>query len=155
MSQQKYTPKVKYDDQNRRIGSITGILLDDTNIKISRRGGLTRNRMPSPDMWEMKQLKGGQALHLIDGLNKPRNLEDEEDDEEDDLAEEYAELELNEEEAPFLKGQTTKAGMCLDPIKISNVPDGALQQAAMKQQSLAKDRRVTGFSAYQHLKPPR
>ena len=50
-----------------------------------------------------------------------------------ELSQEYAELELNEEEAPFLKGQTTKAGMCLEPIKISRIPDGALQQAAMKQ----------------------
>lgn len=48
------------------------------------------------------------------------------------MNEEYTELELNEDEAPFLKGQTTKAGMCLSPIRISNLPDGSLQQAAMK-----------------------
>ena len=44
----------------------------------------------------------------------------------EDLNEEYAELELNAEEAPFLRGQTTKAGMCLEPIKISRIPDGVL-----------------------------
>jgi ATP-dependent RNA helicase DHX8/PRP22 len=55
-------------------------------------------------------------------------VEDLKDNQEDpeDMDEEYEELELNEEEAPFLKGQTTKAGMCLDPIKISNIPDGSL-----------------------------
>ena len=42
------------------------------------------------------------------------------------MNEEYTELELNEDEAPFLKGQTTKAGMCLSPIRISNLPDGSL-----------------------------
>ena len=75
--------------------------------------------MASPDMWEMKQLKGGQALHLVEEFQGVQP-------EEEDLNEEYEELELNEEEAPFLKGQTTKAGMCLDPIKISNLPDGSL-----------------------------
>lgn len=43
----------------RRIGGLTGVLLDDSKIKIGKRGGVSRNRMPSPDMWEMKQLKGG------------------------------------------------------------------------------------------------
>ena len=44
----------------------------------------------------------------------------------DGLNEEYTELELNEDEAPFLKGQTTKAGMCLQPIKVSNLAEGSL-----------------------------
>jgi hypothetical protein len=30
--------------------------------------------MSSPDIWEMKQLKGGQALHLVDEFNKPQKL---------------------------------------------------------------------------------
>ena len=36
-----------------------------------------------------------------------------------ELDEEQADIELNEEAPPFLKGQTTKAGLCLSPIKIS------------------------------------
>lgn len=115
----------KFDAQGRRIGPLTGILLEDTNIKISKRGGLSRARMPSPDMWEMKQLKGGQALHLVSDLNqdKLRRIDGEDSDPEE-LKEEYAELVLNEDEAPFLRGQTAKAGMCLEPIKISRIPDG-------------------------------
>ena len=31
--------------------------------------------------------------------------------------------------------------MCLEPIKISRIPDGALQQAAMKQSQFSKDRK--------------
>ena len=54
--------------------------------------------MNSPDMWEMKQLKGGQVLHLVE------DLKDNDPEDPDDLDEEYEELELNEEEAPFLKG---------------------------------------------------
>ena len=46
--------KERFDAQNRRIGALTGILLEDTNIKISKKDGISRNRMPSPDMWEMQ-----------------------------------------------------------------------------------------------------
>jgi len=88
-------------------------------------------------MWEIKQLKGGQALHLIEGLREP-TIDDEDPDA---LHEEQPELELNEEEAPFLRGQTSKAGMCLEPIKISRLPDGGMQQTAMKQSQFAKDRK--------------
>ena len=48
------------DSQGRRVGLITGILIDDTNIKVNRRGGVARvENANAPDMWEMKQLKGG------------------------------------------------------------------------------------------------
>lgn len=47
------------DAQGRRIGALTGVLLDDSHIKVRKGAGITRNRMPSPDMWELKQLKGG------------------------------------------------------------------------------------------------
>ena len=50
-------------------------------------------------------------------------------------------IELNEDEAPFLIGQTTKAGLCLSPIKISQNPDGSLQRAALKSSTLAKERK--------------
>ncbi len=40
--------------------------------------------------------------------------------------EEAPEIELNDDEPPFLEGQTTKAGLCLSPIKISQNPDGSL-----------------------------
>ena len=114
-----------FDAQGRRIGALTGILLEDSGIKINKKSGITARpkRMPSPDMWEMKQMKGGQALHLLEEYNQHKD-EDEADAEE--LKEEYAELEINEEEAPFLRGQTSKAGMCLEPIKISRDADGSM-----------------------------
>lgn len=55
-----------------------------------------------------------------------------EDMDENDLDEGQLEFELNDQEAPFLKGQTTKAGLCLSPIKISQNPDGSLSRAALK-----------------------
>lgn len=55
-------------------------------------------------------------LNLIDD----ENLQDMQNaGEDDELNEEEPELELNDEEPPFLQGQTTKAGLCLSPIKIS------------------------------------
>ena len=87
-------------------------------------------RIASPDLWEYTRLKGGNVLGLIDDENM-RNM-DQQVDETDMLDEEQPEIELNEDEPPFLVGQTTKAGLCLSPIKISQNPDGSLQRAAMK-----------------------
>ena len=52
----KFVLEPKIDGQGRKIGTITGILLEDTQIKISKKGGLVGRgkRMASPDMWEMK-----------------------------------------------------------------------------------------------------
>ena len=74
---------------------------------------------------------------MIDDANL-RNMQANDNEE---LNEEEPEIELNEEEPPFLFGQTTKAGLCLSPIKISQNPDGSLQRAAMKSGQLAKDRK--------------
>ena len=40
-------------------------------------------------------------------------------DDNEEMDEEVPEIELNDDEPPFLHGQTTKAGLCLSPIKIS------------------------------------
>lgn len=58
-----------------------------------------------------------------------------------ELDEETAEIELNDEEAPFLAGQTTKTGLNLSPVRISQNPDGSLARAALKQIALSKDRK--------------
>jgi ATP-dependent RNA helicase DHX8/PRP22 len=52
-----------------------------------------------------------------------------------ELEEENAEdldIELNEAEPPFLKGQTSQS-IDVSPIKIVKNPDGSLQRAAMTQ----------------------
>ena len=58
-----------------------------------------------------------------------------------ELEEEQAEIELNDEEAPFLAGQTTKTSLNLQPIKITKNPDGSLMRAAMNQAQRAKERK--------------
>merc|ERR1719305_1232803 len=53
---------------------------------------------------------------------------------------EEEEIELNESEPLFLRGQT-KNSVAMSPIKIVKSPDGSLQRAAMTQSALAKERR--------------
>lgn len=47
--------------------------------------------------------------------------------------EEEFEIDLNDNEPDFLKGQTTKTGVEMSPIKIVKNPDGSMQRAAMTQ----------------------
>uniref|UniRef100_A0A3Q4A9W4 RNA helicase n=1 Tax=Mola mola TaxID=94237 RepID=A0A3Q4A9W4_MOLML len=57
----------------------------------------------------------------------------------DDDDDEELEIELVEEEPPFLSGQTKCANM--SPVRIVKNPDGSLSQAAMMQSALTKERR--------------
>lgn len=43
-----------------------------------------------------------------------------------ELEEEEADIELNEDEPPFLQGQTNKTGINLQPVKLQKMPDGSL-----------------------------
>ena len=108
----------------------------ETEGKSSEAG--KKKRIASPDLWEYTRLKGGNVLNLVNDENF-KDMENAAEDNE--LNEEEPEIELNDEEPPFLMGQTTKAGLCLSPIKISQNPDGSLQRAAMKSGQLAKDRK--------------
>ena len=95
-------------------------------------------RMSSPEKWEIEQmLKTG----VIDKSELP-DFDDEtgllhKDDDDQDL-----EVELVEDEAPFLKGQGRMLNN-LSPVRIVKNPDGSLAQAAMMQGALSKERRET------------
>lgn len=45
----------------------------------------------------------------------------------DDDVEEEFEIDINDEEPEFLKGQSTKSGVEVSPVKIVANPDGSLQ----------------------------
>lgn len=60
-------------------------------------------------------------------------------DEED--GEEF-EVDINEVEPEFLKGNSSRSGREMSPIKIVKNPDGSLQRAAMTQSALAKVRHL-------------
>ena len=95
-------------------------------------------RLSSPERWEAKQLIASGVLKTedyptYDAKNEGLLAYEEE-------AEQEIEIEINEDEAPFLAGQTA-AGGDVSPIKIVKNPDGSLQRAAMTQSALAKERR--------------
>ncbi len=81
-----------------KYGSITGIVVE-TEGKSSEAG--KKKRIASPDLWEYTRLKGGNVLNLVNDENF-KDLENAAEDNE--LNEEVPEIELNDEEPPFLMG---------------------------------------------------
>ena len=51
------------------------------------------------------------------------------------------EIELNEKEAPFLTGQTSKGGVAHSPIRVVKNPDGSLQREALNALQYARERK--------------
>ncbi|KAI9679273.1 MAG: DEAH-box ATP-dependent RNA helicase prp22 [Caeruleum heppii] len=99
-----------------------------------------KKRMTSPERWEIKQLIASGAISALDypdideeynaTLNGEGDFEEEED----------VDIEVRDEEPPFLAGQT-KQSLELSPIRVVKAPDGSLNRAAMAGTSLAKERR--------------
>lgn len=93
-------------------------------------------RMSSPERWELKQLI---ASGVVDPADYPELNED------TDFAgnvetEEEIDVEVREEEPPFLKGQTSQT-LDLSPVKVVKIPDGTMNRSALAGASLAKERR--------------
>lgn len=95
-------------------------------------------RISSPERWEIKQMISSGCIdksELPDFDEETGLLPKEEEDGEADI-----EIELVEDEAPFLQGHG-RALHDLSPVRIVKNPDGSLAQAAMMQSALAKERR--------------
>ncbi|KAI3436603.1 hypothetical protein D9Q98_006020 [Chlorella vulgaris] len=109
---------------------------DALDGKPKRRGKV----MSDYEKWEIKQL-------INSGVLDPSEYPDFDEEEGGALAkvdadvEEEFEIDLNDNEPDFLKGQTQKTGIEMSPIKIVKNPDGSMQRAAMTQSALAKERR--------------
>ncbi|MCJ1374623.1 DEAH-box ATP-dependent RNA helicase prp22 [Loxospora ochrophaea] len=107
---------------------------------LNGRSGRSKKRMTSPERWEIKQLIASGAISALDypDIDEEYNatLAGEGDFEE----EEDVDIEVREEEPPFLAGQT-KQSLELSPIRVVKAPDGSLNRAAMAGTSLAKERR--------------
>ena len=120
-------------DPNKKFGDLTGISLD-TETKENE------NDLHSPEIWELNQMKNARAFNYSYEPNLKNqylhNL-----NEENSSMEENIDVELKEEEPPFLKGQTSKAGINFSPVRIVKNPDGVLHKAAMQQAEEARNRR--------------
>ncbi|CZR63328.1 probable ATP dependent RNA helicase [Phialocephala subalpina] len=99
-----------------------------------------KKRMTSPERWEIRQL-------IASGVVKASDYPDLDEDYNATLngeggieLEEDVDIELREEEPPFLAGQT-KQSLELSPIRVVKAPDGSMNRAAMAGATLAKDRR--------------
>ncbi|CAD2111971.1 adenosinetriphosphatase [Plasmodium vinckei petteri] len=88
--------------------------------------------------WEIQQLIKSGIIYDENIKNEYKNLKYEEkiDDEE-----EMIEIEVNEREPNFLKGQTTKAGANLSPIQIIVNAEGTLAKAITTTSALTKERK--------------
>lgn len=94
-------------------------------------------RISSPERWEIKQMISSGVIdrsEMPDFDEETGIIAKDEDDEAD------IEIEIVEEEPPFLQGHG-RALHDLSPVRIVKNPDGSLAQAAMMQSALAKERR--------------
>lgn len=99
-----------------------------------------RKRLTSPERWEIRQLIASGVASAADypdldeeyhaTLTGEGTFEEEED----------VDIEVKDEEPPFLAGQT-KQSLELSPIRVVKAPDGSMNRAAMSGTNLAKERR--------------
>ncbi|OTA63599.1 ATP-dependent RNA helicase DHX8 [Hypoxylon sp. EC38] len=127
------------------LGSRNGVSsrTDDNLASLSNYNGPQRphkKRMTSPERWEIRQL-------IASGVAKASDYPDLEEDYNATLRgegemelEEDVDIEIREEEPPFLAGQT-KQSLELSPIRVVKAPDGSLNRAAMSGTALAKERK--------------
>lgn len=122
--------KYKENVQNR--GEITGIILDTHKEELTRD---QKKRLNSPDIWEEIKMKMANCLdneikHDIDDDNSNNyNIE------------QAIEVEIKDDEAPFLKGKVNKMIANFSPIKLLAKTEGSLYTSAINQSEYAKDRR--------------
>lgn len=107
---------------------------DDDDVDNRRRV----QRISSPEKWEIKQMLSASCIDKseLPDFDETTGLLPKEDDDEEDL-----EIELVEEEPPFLRGHGRSNLQDLSPVRIVKNPDGSLAQAAMMQSALSKERR--------------
>lgn len=122
---------------DRPVGSMSMLALpgnpDDDNDGARKRV----TRISSPERWEIKQMISSGVIdrrEMPDIDEETGVLAKEEEDEED------IEIEIVEDEPPFLQGHG-RALHDLSPVRIIKNPDGSLAQAAMMQSALQKERR--------------
>ncbi|KAK3306704.1 ATP-dependent RNA helicase DHX8 [Chaetomium strumarium] len=99
-----------------------------------------KKRLTSPERWEIRQM-------IAAGIAKASDYPELEEDYNATLRgerqmelEEDIDIEVRDEEPPFLAGQT-KQSLELSPIRVVKAPDGSLNRAAMAGANLARERK--------------
>lgn len=113
-------------------------LLREQELEDEKGSRSSRKKLSSPELWEVQQLINSGVLPVSEypifdaegGMGLLQNCE----------VDEEVEVEINEDEPPFLKGQT-RMSREFSPVRIVKNPEGSLQRAALHQSQLAKERR--------------
>lgn len=113
-----------YYSAPKAYGGLTGIRLEKETP--------SKPRISSPELWEASKL-------IAANVYNPAVHPDISDLQEEDSQE--FDIQLNQDEPLFLKGQTGKAGIPVEPVKIIRNQDGSLAKSAMNQSILSKERR--------------
>ncbi|CDJ37257.1 pre-mRNA splicing factor RNA helicase, putative [Eimeria tenella] len=124
--------------EKKGLGRITGVKINLNSTEEETAYSRKRKLMSDYDKWEAQQL---QRSGLVSSKENPYYDEEAGGILPAQEAEEDVEIEVVDEEPLFLRGQTTRAGMQLSPVKIVANPDGSLARAAATAQTLAKERR--------------
>ncbi|CAK9036420.1 unnamed protein product [Durusdinium trenchii] len=134
-------------EDNAKYGKVTGIRLDYADNETERKKLRQKKKLNEYEMWEAQQLQASGVIEQHERLDCDEEkglLAD------SDIEEDY-EIELQEKEPVFLRGQTTKAGVRLSPIQVVKEPDGSLARAASTAQALATERREAREAMQQSL----
>lgn len=124
-------------DRNSSLRGLSGIPVQEEDQDTGTKR--PAKKLSSPERFEAKQLIASGVLDVQDYPTydpEGKGVLNEKEDKEEDF-----DVELNDQEAPFLKGQTANSGADKSPVKIVKNPDGSMQRAAMTQSQLAKERR--------------
>ncbi|EEP75873.1 ATP-dependent RNA helicase DHX8 [Uncinocarpus reesii 1704] len=124
------------DDRYGSLSSSVPVIEDDDDRKPLR----NKKRLNSPERWEIKQLIASGAVSAADYPDIDEEYHATLRGEGDFEEEEDVDIEVRDEEPPFLAGQT-KQSLELSPIRVVRAPDGSLNRAAMAGTNLAKERR--------------
>lgn len=113
---------------------------NDTEFQQAGPAKRQNKRMTSPERWEIRQLIASGVAKASDypDLEEDHNLTLKGDGDMD--LEEDLDIEVREEEPPFLVGQT-KQSLELSPIRVVKAPDGSLNRAAVSGTALGKERK--------------
>lgn len=123
------------DDRYGNLSSDVPVI-EDTDGRPMR----SRKRLTSPERWEIKQLIASGAVSAADYPDIDEEYHATVTGEGTFEEEEDIDIEVRDDEPPFLAGQT-KMSLELSPIRVVKAPDGSLNRSAMAGTGLAKERR--------------
>lgn len=115
--------------------SISGVPIDPRDYRNS--SNKSARKLTPYEIFEANQLRAAGVLAMAEhpAHEEEQNLVDLEEVEED------VDVELNENEPSFLRGQTTRGGIIHSPVRIMMNPEGSLARAIEEQGELARERR--------------